>query len=49
VGKFLKTVTYQWLSREGSTRVAPVTARICRLEGMLAHEATAELRLRKYS
>ena len=49
VGKFLKTVTYQWLSREGSTRVAPVTARICRLEGMLAHEATADLRLRKYS
>jgi sulfopropanediol 3-dehydrogenase len=49
VGKFLKTVTYQWLSREGSNRVAPVTARICRLEGMLAHEATAELRLRKYS
>jgi len=49
VGKFLKTVTYQWLSREGSNRVAPVTARICRLEGMLAHEATADLRLRKYS
>lgn len=49
VGKFLKTVTYQWLSREGSNWAAPVTARICRLEGMLAHEATVDLRLRKYS
>jgi sulfopropanediol 3-dehydrogenase len=49
VGKFLKTVTYQWLTREGSNRVAPVAARICRLEGMLAHEATADLRLGKYA
>lgn len=49
VGKFLKTVTYQWLTREGSNRVAPVAARICHLEGMLAHGATADLRLRKYA
>jgi sulfopropanediol 3-dehydrogenase len=49
VGKFLKTVTYQWLTREGSNRVAPVAGRICRLEGMLAHEATADVRLGKYA
>lgn len=49
VGKFLKAVTYQWLTREGSNRVAPVAARMCHLEGMLAHEATADLRLRKYT
>lgn len=49
IGKFLKAVTYQWLTREGSNRVAPVAARMCHLEGMLAHEATADLRLRKYT
>jgi sulfopropanediol 3-dehydrogenase len=49
IGKFLKTVTYQWLTRDGSNRVAPIAARMCRLEGMLAHEATADLRLRKYA
>jgi sulfopropanediol 3-dehydrogenase len=49
VGKFLKTVTYQWLTREGSNQVAPVAGRMCRLEGMLAHEATTDIRLRKYA
>lgn len=49
VGKFLKAVTYQWLTLEGSSRVAPIAARMCHLEGMLAHEATADLRLRKYA
>ncbi|MBI3028084.1 MAG: histidinol dehydrogenase [Candidatus Rokubacteria bacterium] len=48
VGKFLKTVTYQQLSRAASIRIAPVVARICQLEGMLAHGVTADLRLRKY-
>lgn len=48
VGKFLKTVTYQQLSRAASNRIAPVVARICQLEGMLAHGVTADLRLRKY-
>lgn len=48
VGKFIKTVTTQRLTREASHRVAPVVARICELEGMLAHKATADLRERRY-
>lgn len=48
VGKFIKTVTYQRLTREASRRIAPVVSRICELEGMLAHKATADLRARRY-
>ncbi|PYO36578.1 MAG: histidinol dehydrogenase [Candidatus Rokuibacteriota bacterium] len=48
VGKFIKTVTYQRLSRPASARVAPIVARICEIEGMLAHKATADLRQRRY-
>jgi sulfopropanediol 3-dehydrogenase len=31
-----------------SARVAPIVARICEIEGMLAHKATADLRERRY-
>jgi sulfopropanediol 3-dehydrogenase len=48
VGKFIKTVTYQRLSREASARVAPIVSRICEIEGMLAHKATADLREARY-
>lgn len=48
VGKFIKTVTWQRLSREASGRVAPTVARICEIEGMLAHKATADLREERY-
>ncbi len=46
--KFLKVLTYQRMTREGSRLVAPVAARISRLEGMEAHALTADIRLRKY-
>ena len=49
VGKFIKTVTYQRLSRAASARVAPVVARICEIEGMAAHKATADLRAARYA
>src|SRR3989442_3115278 len=49
VGKFIKTVTYQRLTRDASARVAPTVARICEIEGMLAHKATADLRQRRYA
>jgi sulfopropanediol 3-dehydrogenase len=49
VGKFIKTVTYQRLTREASGRVAPIVARICEIEGMLAHKATADLREARYA
>ncbi|MFQ6075386.1 MAG: histidinol dehydrogenase [Candidatus Bathyarchaeia archaeon] len=49
VGKFLKTVTYQRLTKEGSRNVAPVAERLCDAEGMLAHSVTARMREQKYS
>ena len=48
VGKFIKTVTYQRLTRGASARVAPIVSRICDIEGMLAHKATADLRETRY-
>jgi sulfopropanediol 3-dehydrogenase len=48
VHKFLKTVTWQRMTREGSRDIAQVTARISRLEGMEAHARTADDRLEKY-
>jgi sulfopropanediol 3-dehydrogenase len=45
VGKFLRTVTYQRLTAEGTRRVAPAVAAISHAEGFTGHAATAELRL----
>jgi sulfopropanediol 3-dehydrogenase len=48
VHKFIKTVTWQRMTREANRAIAPVTARISRLEGMEAHARTADARLAKY-
>jgi len=48
VHKFLKTVTWQRMTREADREIAQVTARISRLEGMEAHARTADERLAKY-
>ena len=48
VHKFMKTLTWQRMTREASRDIAQVTARISRLEGMEAHARTADDRLRKY-
>ncbi len=48
VGKFIKTLTWQRMTRAGDRTVAPVAARISRLEGMEGHARTADLRLHKY-
>jgi sulfopropanediol 3-dehydrogenase len=45
VGKFLKTLTYQRVSRAGSELVAPPTAAIADAELMFGHALTARLRL----
>jgi len=47
VGKFLKTLTFQQLSAEGTLRVAPTVAAISRAEGFAGHALTAELRLER--
>ena len=44
VGKFLKTLTYQRLTSEGSEGVAPSTAAIADAELMYGHALTARLR-----
>lgn len=48
VGKFVKVVTYQTLTREGSNYIAPYASRIAAMEGMLAHSASCEARIDKY-
>lgn len=45
VGKFLKTVTYQRVTQEGSNLVAPPTAAIADAELMFGHALTARLRI----
>ena len=47
-GKFMKTVTWQRMTREANRDIAQVTARISRLEGMGAHAKTADIRLAKW-
>jgi sulfopropanediol 3-dehydrogenase len=49
VGKFIKTVTYQRLSAEASRRIAPIMSRQCEIEGMLAHQITADVRFDRYA
>ena len=44
VGKFIKTVTWQRMTREATCDIGAVTARISRLEGMEAHARTADHR-----
>ena len=48
VHKYMKIVTWQLSTREGSKRVAEATARISRLEGMEGHARAADVRLAKY-
>ena len=48
VHKYMKIVTWQRATREGSKDVALATARISRLEGMEGHARTADVRLAKY-
>ncbi len=49
VGKFIKTVTYQYLTRAASARIAPIMSRICDVEGMQAHKITADVREKRYA
>jgi len=49
VGKFLKVVTYQRLSKGASHAIAPVISRVCEAEGMLAHQITADVREKRYA
>jgi len=48
VHKFIKTLTWQRMTRDANRQIGQVTARISRLEGMEAHARTADDRLAKY-
>lgn len=48
VHKYMKIVTWQRSTRDGSKPVAEATARISRLEGMEGHARSADARLHKY-
>ena len=48
VGKFIKTVTYQRMTREANRAVGTASARIARAEGMEGHAYAGDDRLAKY-
>ncbi len=48
VGKFIKTLTFQRMTKEATEVVGATAARLGRAEGMEAHARTADIRLRKY-
>lgn len=49
VGKFVKTVTYQYATKEASYKIADVCERACNYENMLAHGISCKVRKEKYS
>jgi sulfopropanediol 3-dehydrogenase len=49
VGKFLKTCTYQRMTRAASRQVGAVTERQCKQEHMLAHAITCKVRTDRYA
>ncbi len=48
VGKFIKTLSFQRMTKESTKEVGAAAARISRYEGMEAHARTGDARLRKY-
>lgn len=48
VGKFIKTVTYQYATKEASYKIADVCERACNYENMLAHGISCKVRKEKY-
>lgn len=49
VGKFVKTVTYQYATKEASHKIADVCERACNYENMLAHSISCKVRKEKYA
>ena len=48
VGKFIKTLSFQRMTKESTELVGAAAARISRYEGMEAHARTGDVRLKKY-
>ena len=48
VGKFIKTCTYQRVTRAASVVVGEYCSRLCALEGFMGHKEQADIRIRRY-
>jgi sulfopropanediol 3-dehydrogenase len=48
VGKFIKTCTYQRVTKEATVEIGEYCSRLCDLEGFAGHKAQADLRVRRY-
>ena len=48
VGKFIKTLSFQRMTKESTKLVGAAAARLSRYEGMEAHARTGDIRLKKY-
>ena len=48
MGKFIKTLSFQRMTKESTKEVGAAAARISRYEGMEAHARAGDVRLRKY-
>ena len=48
VGKFMKTCTYQEITREASVKIGEYCSRLCAIERFWGHKEQADLRLRRY-
>ncbi len=48
VGKFIKTCTYQRVTKEASVHIGEYCSRLCALEGFAGHKEQADIRLRRY-
>ncbi len=49
VGKFIKTHTYQKVTKEASVKIGKYCSRLCALEGFAGHKEQADIRLRRYA
>jgi len=49
VGKFVKTVTYQYATKEASAKIGEICERSCNYENMVAHGISCKVRTEKYS
>jgi sulfopropanediol 3-dehydrogenase len=49
VAKFVKIVTYQYITREASARIGAVCERACNYENMIAHGITCKVRVERYA
>jgi len=49
VGKFIKTCTYQKVTKEASVLVGEYCSRLCELEGFMGHKEQADIRVRRFT